>query len=208
MNDQSSRIILAVAAQADDEFIWHQVETIQMRMFSAGPLAIKFAYFGREGASQIRPYITTRWVADAELMRDMMNRARADCRCGCYVQIGDILEQALREARQGPVRAVVIIGDSFHGDLDTAIATAKRLRAAGTRVFVFQQGDSGTTERAFEMLAEVTGGAYLRFNPHVEKVAERLPERLEAIAHYAIGGKAALKGLDTNDSRLLLEQLD
>jgi hypothetical protein len=63
-------------------------------------------------------------------------------------------------------------------DLDAAIATAKRLRDAGTRVFLFQQGNSGTTERAFGMIAEVTGGAYLRFNPHVEKVAERLPERL------------------------------
>ena len=71
-----------------------------------------------------------------------MDRGRAGCVCGCYIQIGDILEQALRETRQGPVQAVVIIGDRFHGDLDDAVATAKQLRAAGTRLFLFQQGRS------------------------------------------------------------------
>ena len=98
-------------------------------------------------------------------MADIMDRGRASCVCGCYVQIGDILEQALRETREGPVQAVVIIGDRFHGDLDDAVATAKQLRAAGTRLFLFQQGRSDPAERAFRILAEVTGGAYFPFNP-------------------------------------------
>ena len=210
MNDdhQDARMILALAAEADDEFIWDQIKTLQTEMFAAGPVQIKFAYFGREGALQTRPYITTRWVTDADDMADIMDRGRAGCVCGCYVQIGDILDQALQETRQGPVQAVVIIGDHFHGDLDDAVATAKQLRAAGTRLFLFQQGRSDPTEHAFRILAEVTGGAYFPFNPHIERVAERLPGMLEAITHFAIGGMAALEARDDESAVLLLEQMN
>ena len=201
-------MILALAAEADDRFIWDRVRTIQTEMFAAGPVQIKFAYFGREGALQSRPYITTSWVTDADDMADIMDRGRAGCVCGCYIQIGDILEQALQETRQGPVQAVVIVGDHFHGDLDDAVATAKQLRAAGTRLFLFQQGRSDPTERAFKILAEVTGGAYFPFNPHIERVAERLPGMLEAITHFAIGGMAALEARDNELAVLLLEQMN
>src|SRR5262249_53333474 len=123
-----------------------------------------------EGPLQTRrPCITTNWITDADDFADIVDRGRAGCVCGCFIEVGDILKQALRETRQGPVQAVVIVGD-FHGDLDAAVATAKKLRAAGTRVFLFQQGRSGRTEDAFRALAQVTGGAYHQFNPHVEQV--------------------------------------
>jgi hypothetical protein len=38
-------------------------------------------------------------------------------------------------------------------------------------------------------------GAYFQINPAVERMAERLPRLLEAVAHYAIGGTLALEGL-------------
>ena len=204
---QDARMILALAAEADDRFIWDRVRTIQTEMFAAGPVQIKFAYFGREGELQSRPYITTSWVTDADDMAGIMDRGRAGCVCGCYIQIGDILEQALRETRQGSVQAVVIVGDHFHGSLDDAVATAKQLRAAGTRLFLIQQGRSGPTERAFRILAEVTGGAYVQFNPHIERVAERLPGMLEAVTHFAIGGMPALQARDNESAVLLLEQM-
>jgi hypothetical protein len=202
-----ARIILAVAAEADDRLIWDRVRTIQTEMFAAGPVQIKFAYFGREGELQSRPYITTSWVTDADDMAGIMDRGRAGCVCGCYIQIGDILEQALRETRQGSVQAVVIVGDHFHGSLDDAVATAKQLRAAGTRPFLIQQAHSGPTERAFRTLAEATGGAYVQFNPHIERVAERLPGMLEAVTHFAIGGIPALQAIDNESAVLLLEQM-
>jgi hypothetical protein len=59
MNNDRPRMILALAAEADDRFIWDWVVTLQTEMFAAGPVQIKFAYFGREGALQTRPYITT-----------------------------------------------------------------------------------------------------------------------------------------------------
>src|SRR5262249_13436483 len=118
----------------------------------------------------------------------------------------DVLEQALHETRQAPVRAVVIIGDRFHGDLDAAVATAKQLRAAGTRVFLLQ-GRSRSTEHAFRKLAEATGDAYHQFNPHIERLAERLPSMMEAITHYATAAKAALEARDDESANLLLEQM-
>jgi hypothetical protein len=134
--------------------------------------------------------------------------ALARCVCGCFVEVGDILEQALRETQQAPVQAVVIIGDCFHGDVDAAIVTARRLRAAGTRLFLFQQGRSASTERAFRLLAEVTGGAYFPLNPHIERIAERLPGLIEAVTHFAIGGTAALEACDNEPAALLLEQMN
>jgi hypothetical protein len=208
-DQQDARMILAVAAEADDGFIWDQVQAIQTEMFAAGPVQIQFAYFGAEGAlATTRPYVSTRWVESADDMADLMDHGRAGCVCGCYIQIGDILEQALRETRQAPVQAVVIVGDHFHGGLDDAVAKAKQLRATGTRLFLFQQGRSGPTERAFRMLAEVTDGAYFQFNPHVERVAERLPGMLEAVTHFAIGGMAALEARDNESAALLLEQMN
>jgi hypothetical protein len=205
---RDARMILALAAEGDDRFIWDRVRTLQTEMFAAGPVHINFAYFGREGALPARPYIATSWVTDADEMADLMDRGRVGCVCGCYIRTGDILEQALRETRQGPVQAVVIIADGFYGDLDDAIATAKQLRAAGTRLFLFQQGRSGPTERAFKILAEVTGGAYFQFNPHIERVAERLPGMLEAVTHFVIGGMAALEARDNESTVLLLEQMN
>src|SRR5262245_14113150 len=73
---QDARMILALAAEADDEFIWGQIRTLQPEMFAAGPVQIKFAYFGREGTLQTRPCITTNWVADADDMADIMDRGR------------------------------------------------------------------------------------------------------------------------------------
>jgi len=201
-------MIVALAAEADDEFIWSRLKLLQPDMFAAGPVAIKFGYYGEEGELPARPFITTRWVADPGELTELMDSGQARCVCGCFVEVGDILEQALRETEQAPVRAVVIVGDCFHGDLDAAIVIARRLRAAGTRLFLFQQGRSASTERAFRLLAEVSGGAYLPFNPHIERIVERLPGMLEAVTHFAIGGTAALEACDNEPAALLLEQMN
>jgi hypothetical protein len=78
---------------------------------------------------------------------------------------------------------------------------------SGTHLFLFQQGRSGATERAL-ILAEVTGGAYFPFNPHIERVAERLPGMLEAITRFVISGMAALEARDNESAVLLLEQMN
>jgi hypothetical protein len=208
MIHRDARVIVALAAEADDQFIWDRFNALQFEMFAAGPVAIKFGYFGEEGALPARPFITTRWATDADDLADLLDKARARCVCGCFVEVGDILEQALRETQQAPVQAVVIVGDRFHGDLDAAIATARQLRAAGTRLFVFQQGRSDSTESAFKILTDVTDGACVAFNPHIERIAERLPGLFEAVTDFAIGGMAALQARDNESTVLLLEQMN
>src|SRR5436190_24293010 len=97
-HQEGPRMILALAAEADDAFIWDRIKTVQPEMLAAGPIAIKFAYFGREGAlDTTRPYVATNWVQDPDAMAEIMDRGRARCVCGCFVRVGDILEQALQQ---------------------------------------------------------------------------------------------------------------
>jgi hypothetical protein len=198
MTNGDARVILAVAAEANDDFIWNRLKTMKADMFAAGPVQIKFAYFGREGTLATRPCITTHWVSDLDDMIELIDKGRAHCICGCYVNIGDIFAEALKETKQAPVQAVVILGDVFHGDLDQAMAYAKQLGAAGTRLFLFRQDKSGwhSEDDVFKSLAEQSGGAFFKFNPAVERVAERLPDLLHAVTHFAIGGADALEALD------------
>jgi len=203
-----ARVIIAVAAETDDDFIWGRLKMLLPELFAAGPVAIRVGFFGAEGARPVRPFIASRWTTDAADLADLLDKARTCCVCGCFVRIGDILEQALQETRQGAVQAVVIVGDHFYGDLDAAIAAAKQLAAVGTRLFMFHQGDSDLTERAFRLLAETTGGAYFPLNPHVERVAERLPGLLEAVTHFTLGGMPALEARGDEAASLLLEQMN
>jgi len=200
-----ARIILAITAEADDKFIWSELENLQAQMFTIGPVSIKLAYFGAEGPQQnVRPYVATHWVDNPDDLRDLIERARAQCVCGCYVPVGDILNHALQEES---IQAIVIIGDRFHGEPKTVAAKATQLAAAGTRLFVFQQGASASAERAFRRLTEASGGAFFQFNPHVERVAQRLPRIVEAITHFALGGLPALQAQDSEAAMMLIEQM-
>jgi hypothetical protein len=133
--------MIAFVRPGADDFIWSKLEDIvQTNMYAAGPLSVKFAYFGAEGSRTSRPLMSTRWASDPEDMRALLDHARDHCVCGCYVHIEDVLAEALKEAKESPIQAVVIIGDRFSGNRDEALARARQLHAAGTRVFVFQEG--------------------------------------------------------------------
>jgi hypothetical protein len=208
MTHARPRVILAVATEDSDStrFIWDRLQVIQPEMFAVGDLAVKFAYFGREGDLQVRPFIATNWVASADDMRSIMERGRAGCVCGCFVNISDILAHALEETRQNPVQAVVIVvGDYFHNP-DRALDLARQLRAAGTRLFVIQSTARGRSPE-LKALAEMAGGALVQINPHIEVIAEKLPEAMRALAHFAVGGIEALAAQDNGSALLLLEQM-
>ena len=115
MTHARPRMILAVATETDDstKFIWDRLKVIQAEMFAVGPVEIKLAYFGREGALQVRPFIATTWSTNARDMQEIMERGRAGCVCGCYLNVSDILEHALQETKQSPVQAVIIVGELF-----------------------------------------------------------------------------------------------
>ena len=77
---------------------------------------------------------------------------------------------------------------------------------AGTRLFLFQSTAHGRSPE-LKALAEMTGGAFVQFNPHIERIAEQLPETMTALAHFAVGGIEALAAQDNESAILLLEQM-
>jgi hypothetical protein len=63
------------------------------------------------------------------------------------------LAEAVKEAEDRPVRAVIIVGDAFHDvpvGPDEAAICANRLRRAGTRVFLGQLCDDLITARRLQ----------------------------------------------------------
>jgi len=203
------RVILALANHGRSPG-WNHAKALQRQMFDASAgsgLQMKFAFFGPDNAAGVRRFrITTRWIADPDKMAGLMDRA--ECNCGCYVYIRDVLGQAVKENEDRPMRAVVIVGDAFHDDqdsLDEAAIGANRLRRAGTRLFLIQQGDDPVTARKLQYLAKVSGGAYFRFDPRTQE--RQFSEMWRVMSAYATGGEEAVKATGGQAATLLLEQL-
>src|SRR5262245_24357191 len=92
--DQSKppRVILALANHAPAAG-WNGAKALQGGIFetAAGSgLEMKFAFYGPDNAAGVRRCrITTRWITDPDDMAGVMDRA--ECSCGCYVNIRDVL---------------------------------------------------------------------------------------------------------------------
>ena len=203
------RVILALANHAQTAG-WDRAKVLQRAMFKAAAgsgLEMKFAFYGADNAAGVRHCrITTRWISDPDDMAIVMDRA--ECSCGCYVNIRDVLAQAVREAEERPLRAVIIVGDSFHDDpdgLDEAAISANRLRRAGTRVFLMQLGDDLITAGKLHYLARVLGGAYFWFDPRTQE--RQFSEMWTAMSIYVAGGEEAVKMTDGQAAILLLQHL-
>jgi hypothetical protein len=202
------RLILALANHA--QTCWDRAKVLQRAMFEAaagGGLEMKFAFYGADNAAGVRRCrITTRWITDPDDMAGVIDRA--ECSCGCYVNIRDVLAQAEKEAEERPLRAVIIVGDAFHDDsdgLDEAAISANRLRRAGTRVFLIQLGDDPITARRLQYLAGVSGGTYFRFDPRTQE--RQFSEMWKAMSVYATGGEEAVKTTGGQAATPLLQYL-
>jgi hypothetical protein len=205
-----ARVIVANACENRDGLIWTRLEAIVPELFAAGPVAIKLCYYAAEDDHRIRPMMSTRWSTDPDDLAELIAHGRRNCFCGCYLNIANILAAAVEESKQGPIQAVVVIGDGFHDDRKTVAGYVEQLRARGASLFMFEQAidrQETSASIAYRNLAEQTGGAYLRFIESVERVSERLPDLLRSVAHYTVGGTAALESLDNEAATLLLEQL-
>jgi len=203
------RVILALANHGRSPG-WDRAKALQRQMFDAAVgsgLEMKFAFYGPDDAAGVRRCrITTRWINDPDDMAGLMDRA--ECNCGCYVYIRDALGQAVKENEDRPMHAVIFVGDAFHDDpdgLDEAVISANRLRRAGTRLFLLQQGDDPITARRLQYLAKVSGGAYFRFDPRTQE--QQFSEICEAISAYATGGEEAVKATGRQAATLVLEHL-
>ena len=188
------RVLLALANHGRSPG-WERARVLQRQMFEAaagGNLEMKFAFYGKDDDKGVRRgQITKRWITDPDDMASTMDRA--ECDCGCYVHIRSVLQQAVKENTDRPMRAVVIVGDAFHDGEDslTEAALADQLRRQGTRVFLIQQGDDTATAHRLQYLQRVSGAAHFKFDPKTQQ--QQFTEMLETISAYAAGGEEAVK---------------
>jgi hypothetical protein len=193
------RVVLVLASHHKST-VRDRLQALQTEMFRAVEnLRMKFGYYGREGAGGVRKYrFTKSWVSDSSEMTRLMGKT--ECTCGgCFIHVTTAFEQVLKDSKETPVRAVAIIGDMIHDDLNEAAALAMQLRRAGTRLFLFQEGSDPHTERAFKFLAEVSRAAHFRVDQNTGQ--QQLTDVLKAVAQVAAGGKEA------EAATLLLEKL-
>src|SRR6516165_9336056 len=202
------RVILALANYTDTT-VWDRAQTLQRRMFEAAAgdgLAMKLAFFGEDDANGMRRCrITTRWIDNSDDMTGTIGRAKCDC--GCFVLVHTVLAQAVKEAADRPLRAVVVVGDAFHDDPDElaeAALSATQLRRAGTQVFFIQLSDDPNTARRLQYLARLSGAAYLPFGPRQEREFEGMWAALSA---FAAGGEEGVKKAGGQAATLLLQHL-
>jgi hypothetical protein len=187
-----ARLIFALDATMSRQPTWDMACALQADMFreaaSLGSLDIRLIYY--RGFDECR---ATSWISDSAKLASLMSKI--DCRGG-DTQIGRVLAAARREAVASGVRAVVFIGDAMEEKIDDLCAKAGELGMLNVPVFLFQEGENATAERAFREIARLTKGAWCRFDPGA---AAQLRELLRAAAAYAAGGRDALKQLASRE---------
>lgn len=192
------RLAFALDATASRQPTWSLACEIQADMFAAaaahGGLQMQIVYYRGRDECRASPF-----VADASTLRRLMGRIACE---GGLTQIHRVLAHLAREAERSGLRAAVFVGDALEEDVEALHVAAGQLALRGVRLFMFQEGENPGVERAFRALAQVTGGAYCRFDV---RAGDELRALLSAVAAYAAGGRPALEARgDAGARRLLL----
>lgn len=184
--DANGRLLFAMDATASRQPTWDRASHLQGGMFLAakdlGGLAVQLAFFRGFGEFKVSP-----WLADPARITEMMTTV--SCRAG-ETQIVKVLRHALDERTQGPINAVVFVGDACEEDVDALGHLAGKLGVKGVPVFVFHEGDDPMAGFAFKEIAKLSGGASMRFDASSADALKRL---LGAVAVFAVGGRTALE---------------
>lgn len=179
------RLIFALDATASREPSWDRACRIQGEMFEAtaalGGLDVKLVYY--RGFDECK---ASRWMANAADLHRVM---RSVFCVGGQTQIERVLAHALAETKKQRVGALVFVGDAMEENVDRLCRAAGQLGLNGVPIFLFQEGNDPIAARAFQQMAKLSRGAYLRFDA---ASADRLKDLLGAVAVYAAGGYRAL----------------
>ncbi len=179
------RLIFALDATASREPSWDRACRIQGEMFEAtaalGGLDVKLVYY--RGFNECK---ASRWMSNAADLHRVM---RAVSCLGGETQIERVLAHALAETKRQRVNALVFVGDAMEEEVDRLCQLAGELGLSGVPIFLFHEGDNPIVARAFQQMARLSRGAYLRFDL---ASADRLKDLLGAVAVYAAGGYRAL----------------
>jgi hypothetical protein len=179
------RLMFALDATASREPTWDRACRLQGEMFEAttalGGLDVKLVYY--RGFNECK---ASRWLTNAADLHRVM---RAVSCLGGETQIERVLAHAISETRIRRVNALVFVGDAMEESVDRLCQLAGELGLNGVPVFLFHEGHNPVAARAFQQIAKLSRGAYLRFDAGS---ADRLRDLLGAVAVYAAGGYRAL----------------
>lgn len=183
--DTQGRLVMALDATASREPLWDMACSLQASMFreaaSVGGLEMQLVFY--RGIEECK---ASRWTASSGELLRMMEKVR--CKAGA-TQIARTLSHAVREAGKGPLAALVFVGDACEENVDLVAAEAGKMALHNVPAFMFHEGRDSVAEKAFRTVAEVTRGAYCRFD---SGSAAQLGALLRAVAVYAAGGRKAL----------------
>jgi len=178
--------MFAIDATASREPTWDMACHLQSEMFeettALGGLDVKLVYY--RGFGECR---SSAWVGNSHDLVERMNKVTC---LGGRTQIRKVLRHAMKETKTKPVDALIFVGDSVEENIDQLCHTAGRLGLLGVRAFIFHEGGEPNARRAFEQIAQLTGGAYCPFDAGS---ARQLRTLLSAVAVYAAGGRPALE---------------
>jgi hypothetical protein len=185
---QRGRLMFAIDATASREPTWDMACHLQSEMFeetaNLGGLDVQLVYYRGFGECRASP-----WVSNSRDLVERMNRVRC---LGGRTQIRKVLRHAMKETKNQSVNALVFVGDCMEEDVDRLCHQAGELGLLGVRAFMFHEGGEPVARRAFEQIAQLTGGAYCPFDAGS---ARQLKELLSAVAVYAAGGRPALEDM-------------
>lgn len=185
------RLIFGMDATASREPMWDQACHIQSEMFAVtaahGGLDVQLCYY-----RGFREFYHSRWVSGAQQLQDLMGAARC---VGGLTQIGRLLNHTIAESKNARVNALVFVGDAVEEEIDKLSHKAGQLGLSGVPAFVFHEGYNPVAERAFREIANLSGGAYCRFDA---SSSQQLKDLLAAVALYAAGGRKALEHFGRN----------
>jgi hypothetical protein len=143
----------------------------------------------------------SRWFPQSEPLTKAMSQIKCQ---GGHTQIEKVLKHVQKETKLLPVSALVFVGDAMEENPDTLTHEAAELGRLKVPAFMFQEGHNREVEQTFRNIAELTHGAYCRFDPGA---ARQLAELLRAVAAFAVGGLTALANRSDAGAVKLLSQL-
>jgi hypothetical protein len=180
------RLLFAMDATASREPTWDRACHIQGEMFeetqALGGLEVQLLFYRGFGECKSSP-----WVDSSKALVRRMTAVR--CRGG-QTQIGKVLSHTIRESKNKKVDALVFVGDCMEEDVDALCHQAGELGLMGVPMFIFHEGDEPISRSGFQQMAQLTNGAYCRFD---SSSAHQLRELMSAVAVYAAGGRVALE---------------
>ena len=179
------RLLFGMDATASREPTWDTACQITGDMFAeaatVGGLDVQLVFYRGFGQMKASP-----WVSGAAELIPIMSRVRC---LGGHTQLERLLRYAVAETRRQRLNALVFIGDCLEEDVDRVCAQAGELGLLGVPCFMFHEGHERVAGQAFRHIAELTRGAFCRFDAASPGELRAL---LAAVAVYAAGGRRAL----------------